>query len=310
MGKPPSPLDGVRCEDMNATCALVPALLFSLAAFAQAPPPRLEFEVASVKPSPPPGADSLSVGVHIDGAQVRCANFPLKDYIALAYRVKNYQISGPEWMASERYDVAAKLPDGAAREQIRDMVATLLADRFQLKLHHETKEFAVYALVVGKSGPKMKESAQDAASAAAGRGNIDITAGGGRGGGGADLGNGSQFTIGEDGLDAVKLTMTSFADMLARFVDRPIVDLTELKGAYDFSLRFSPEDFRAMRLRAAVNAGVSLSIPPETIRAVLEGASGDSLFAAIEALGLKLDARKAPLDMVVVDHIEKTPSEN
>jgi uncharacterized protein (TIGR03435 family) len=201
------------------------------------------------------------------------------------------------------------LPNGAAREQIRDMVATLLADRFQLKLHHETKEFAVYALVVGKGGPKMKESAQDA-SAAAGRGNIDITAGGGRGGGGADLGGGSQFTIGENGLDAVKLTMTSFADMLARFVDRPIVDLTELKGACEFSLRFSPEDFRAMRLRAAVNAGVSLSIPPETIRAVLDSASGDSLFTAIEALGLKLDARKAPLDVLVIDHIEKTPSAN
>ena len=295
-------------SNMNATSGLIPALLLSLAAFAQSPPPLAEFEVASVKPSAPPGADSLAVGIHIDGAQVRCASLSLKDYLALAYNVKNYQISGPEWIASERFDIAAKLPDGAAREQIRGMVQALLLDRFQLKAHRDKKEFPVYALVVAKGGPKMKESAPDAAGA--GRGNIDITAGGSRGGSGADLGNGSSFTMGENGFDAVKLTMTSFADMLARFADRPVLDMTDLKGAYDFSLRFSPEDFRAMRLRAAMAAGVSVSLPPETMRAVMEGASGDSLFAAIEALGLKLDARKAPLDVLVVDHIEKTPSEN
>ena len=270
--------------------------------------------MASVKPSPPPGPDSLAVGIHIDGAMVRCTSFSLKDYIALAYRVKNYQISGPEWIASERFDIAAKLPAGAAREQIRDMVQTLLLDRFQLKLHHETKEFPVYALVVGKGGPKMKESAQDAAAdgagAGAGRGNIDVIAGGGRGGGGVDLGNGSSFVMRDNGFDAVKLGMTSFADVLARFVDRPMVDMTELKGAYDFSLQFSPEDFRAMRIRAALAAGVSVPISPEIMRAVMEAASGDSLFAAIESLGLKLDARKAPLDVLVIDHAEKTPSEN
>jgi uncharacterized protein (TIGR03435 family) len=292
-------------SDMKAISRLIPALLVSLAAFAQSPPP--EFEVASVKPSAPLGADSLAVGIHIDGAEVRCTSLSLKDYLALAYNLKNYQISGPEWLASERYDIAAKLPAGAAREQIRDMVQALLLDRFRVKAHRETKEFPVYALVVAKGGPKMKESAQDAA---AGRGSIDITAGGGRGGSGADFGNGSSFTMGENGFDAVKLTMTSFADMLARFADRPVLDMTELKGAYDFSLRFSPEDFRAMRLRAAMAAGVSVSLPPETMRAVMEGASGDSLFAAVETLGLKLDARKGPLDVLVIDHMEKTPSEN
>ena len=297
-------------SNMNATSGLIPAILISLAALAQSPPPLPEFEVASVKPSAPPGADSLAVGIHIDGAQVRCASLSLKDYIALAYRLKNYQISGPEWLASERFDVAAKLPAGAAREQIRDMVQALLLDRFQLKAHRDTKEFPVYALVVAKGGPKMKESPQDVAAAGAGRGNIDITAGGGRGGSGVDLGNGSSFVMGENGFEAVKLTMTSFADMLARFVDRPVLDMTELKGAYEFSLRFSPEDFRAMRLRAAMAAGISVSLPPETMRAVLDGASGDSLFAAMEPLGLKLDARKAPLDVLVIDRIAKTPSAN
>ncbi len=297
-------------SNMNATSGLIPALLLSLAAFAQSPPPLPEFEVASVRPSAPPGADSLAVGIHIDGAQVRCASLSLKDYLALAYNLKSYQISGPDWIASERFDIAAKLPAGAAREQIRDMVQALLLNRFQLKAHRDKKEFPVYALVVAKGGPKMKESPQDPGSAGAGRGNIDITAGGGRGGSGADLGNGSSFTMGENGFDAVKLTMPSFADMLARFADRPVLDMTDLKGAYDFSLQFTPEDFRAMRLRAAIAAGVSVSLPPETMRAVMEGASGDSLFAAVETLGLKLDARKGPLDVLVVDHVEKTPSEN
>jgi uncharacterized protein (TIGR03435 family) len=113
--------------------------------------------------------------------------------------------------------------------------------------------------------------------------------------------------MGDNRFDAVKLHMTQFADMLARFVDRPVVDLTELKVAYDFSLQFSPEDFRAMQIRAAISAGMSL--PPEAMRA-MESASGDSLFAAMEALGLKLDARKAPLEVLVVDSIAKTPSEN
>jgi uncharacterized protein (TIGR03435 family) len=297
---------------MSATLSVIPALLLSVAAFAQSPPPRLEFEVASVKPSAPPGADALAVGVHIDGAQVRCTGLSLKDYIGLAYRVKTYQVSGPEWIASERYDIAAKLPAGAARAQIPEMVQTLLLDRFQMKLHRDTKEFSVYALVVAKGGPKMKESAQDAGSdsAAAGGGNVDITAGGGRGGSGVDLGNGSSFMMGDNRLDAVKLYMTPFADMLARFVDRPVVDMTELKGAYDFSLQFAPEDFRAMRIRAAIAAGVSVSLPPETMRALLEGASGDSLFAAVQTLGLKLDSRKQPLDVLVIDRIAKTPSEN
>jgi uncharacterized protein (TIGR03435 family) len=294
---------------MNSFWRAIPALLLSMAALAQAPPARPEFEVASIKPSTPAGEDGLSVGIHVDGAQVRCIAFSLKDYIALAFSVKNYQISGPEWIAADRYDISAKLPAGAARAQVRDMVATLLADRFQMKVRRETKELPVYALVVAKGGPKMKESPQDAGadSAGAGRGSVDVTAGGSHGSSGANLGNGSSFTMGDNRFDAVKLSMPVFADMVARFADRPVVDMTELKGAYDFSLQFSSDDFRAIRIRAAISAGISL--PPEAMRA-LDGASGDSLFAAVETLGLKLDARKAPLEMLVVDSISRTPSEN
>ena len=101
--------------------------------------------------------------------------------------------------------------------------------------------------------------------------------------------------------------MPAFADTLARFVDRPVVDMTELKGSYDFALEFTPEDFRAMMVRAAITAGVAL--PPEAMRA-LEGVSGNSLFAGIQSLGLKLEGRKAPLEVLVIDHAEKVPTDN
>ena len=101
--------------------------------------------------------------------------------------------------------------------------------------------------------------------------------------------------------------MPTFADTLGRFLDRPAVDMTGLKGSYDFTMEFAPDDFRAMIIRSAIYAGVSL--PAEALRA-LDSVSGDSLFAAIEGLGLKLDRRKAPIDVLVIDHIEKRPTEN
>ena len=94
-------------------------------------------------------------------------------------------------------------------------------------------------------------------------------------------------------------------DVLARFTDRPVIDMTNLKGIYDFVLDFSPEDFRAMGIRAAIASGAT--IPPQVLQQV-ESASGDSLFNAVEKLGLKLDSRKAPIEVLVIDHAERTPT--
>jgi uncharacterized protein (TIGR03435 family) len=279
---------------------LAPALLPG-----QKTPGRVEFEVASIKPSPPPSAERLDVGLHIDGAQVRCSYLSLKDYIRMAYQVKDYQVTGPDWIASDRFDIAAKLPEGAPREQVREMLQSLLADRFQVKLHHDQKEFPVYGLVVGKGGLKIKEAAP--APEAAGSVPLNITASGARGGTSVNLGNGASFTAGDNKFEGTKLTMVNTADLLSRFTDRPVVDMTDLKGRYDFTLEFTPEDFRAMRIRSALAAGITL--PPQALK-LLEESSGDSLFAAVEKLGLKLEPRKAPLDVLVIDHIEKTPTEN
>ena len=108
-------------------------------------------------------------------------------------------------------------------------------------------------------------------------------------------------------LLARKLPASAMAETLARFVDRPVVDMTELKGNYDFTLQFAPEDFTGMMLRAAVAAGIAL--PPEALK-LIDASNGDSLFTAIETLGLKLEKRKEPIEVLVIDHIEKSPTDN
>jgi uncharacterized protein (TIGR03435 family) len=288
---------------------VIPAALGTVAAFGQAAPapPPPQFEVASIRPSPPGTLGQVSLGLRIDGAQVSMRQFALKDELAVAFNVKQYQVSGPDWLATEKYDIVAKLPDGAPRDQVRAMLQALLTDRFKMKTHHETRDFPVYALVVSKSGLKMKELPIDPADAAKERPAVNVSVSGGRGGVVANYGNGSFFTLGENRIEAKKMQMTYVADMLARFEDKPVVDMTELKGNYDFTLNFTEEDYHAMMIRAAIASGVAL--PPEAIQA-MERASGDSLFSALQMLGLKMESRKAPLDVLVIDHMEKAPTEN
>lgn len=294
---------------MHAKPWVTTGLLISVAAFAQTTPPEPEFEVATIKPSAPPSMGQVNVGVHVDGAQVRITYRSLQEYISSAYRLKVYQVVGPDWLASQRFDVSAKLPEGAQQDQVPAMLRSLLADRFHMKAHRETREFPVYGLVVAKGGPKMKEVPPDPAAAggAPGRGAINVTASGGRGGTVINYGNGATFSMGNEKFEGRKLNMTVLADALGRFIDRPVVDMTELKGNYDFTMEMSEQDFRAMMIRAALSAGVPL--PPEAAR-LMESAAGDSLLTAVQSLGLKLEPRKAPLEVLVVDQMEKTPVDN
>jgi uncharacterized protein (TIGR03435 family) len=286
---------------MGTIRRLAPALLLAGVLYGQ------RFEVAAVKPSAPDAPEQISVGVHIDGARVSCNSLSLRDYIRMAYRVKDYQIDAPAWMASERYDISATLPDGATQAQVPDMLKDLLADRFKLALHRETRELPVYALVVAKGGVKLQPSAPDPDAAAAAQTPLNLTGGGSRNGIGIDMGHGSYFTFANDKLDAKKLTMVQIADTLTRFVDKPVVDMTGVAGAWDMTLTFTDEDYRAMLIRAAINGGVEVSAAAHRL---MEEASVDSLFSAVQGAGLKLDARKAPLDLIVIDRAEKTPSEN
>ena len=299
---------------MKVTAALAALLLAAAVVPAQIALPsstqRLEFDVASIKPSAAPGAGPINVGVHIDGARVSCTFLSLKDYLRIAYRVKEYQVTGPDWIASERFDIAATLPAGAPRDKVPEMLQALMADRFHVTLHREAKEFPVYALELAKGGPKMKESVTDpdAPVVDAAKAAVNVSGSGGAGGTTINLGNGSYFAFGNNKLEAGKLTMAAFAETLARYMDRPVVDLTELKANYDFTINFTPEDYRAMLIRSAISAGVAL--PPEVIKQALEGGSGDSLFTAVQGLGLRLERRKAPLEVVVIDSADRMPTAN
>jgi uncharacterized protein (TIGR03435 family) len=291
---------------MHSTRSFLTVFL-AAAAFAQTSP-RPEFEVASIRPSAPPTAD-VKVGVHIDGAQVSFTYLALKDLIQSAYKLKNYQVVAPDFVASDRYDIAAKLPAGATREQVPEMLQSLLEDRFKLKFHRDSKEFPVYALVVVKTGLKLKEAAPDseAEAAEAAKGNVNVTATGGRGGVTLNLGQGSYFAFADNRLECRKILMTQFADTLARFMDRPVVDVTGLTGRYDIKLEFTPEDYMAMLMRSAIAAGVVL--PPQALK-LLEMSSGDSLGTALQTVGLKMESRKSPLPVLIVDKMEKAPTDN
>lgn len=231
----------------------------------------------------------------------------------MAFRLKQYQVSGPDWLATEKFDIVAKLPDGAPRDQVLPMLQALLLERFQMKTHYETRDFPVYAILVAKGGLKMQELPPDPetdASDGAGKSDnsaVNVSVSGGRGGVTANYGHGSYFTIGDSRIEARKMQMNYVADMLARFEDKPVVDMTGLKGKYDFTLSFTEEDYRAMMIRAALSSGMPL--PPEAVH-LMETASGDSLFSALQAVGLRLESRKAPLDILVIDHAEKAPAEN
>ena len=279
---------------------------------AQAPPPRAEFEVASVKPSEGSGAmitgnSRVRVGIQIDGAQVHCNSLSLKDYIRIAYQVQEYQVNGPEWMASERFDIHAKLPEGS-RGQFRDMLKNLLEDRFQLKLHRASKEFPVYAVTAAKSGLKLKESALDPETEGdGGHGAVNVSAEGSAAGTTVRYGRGAYLSLADNKFEAKKLTMAQLAESIARFAERPVIDQTGIQGTYDITLELTPEEYRTLLIRMAVSAGVNL--PPEALR-LLQGSSDESLFKGLQAVGLKLESRRAPIDVLVVDSVSKTPVQN
>ena len=147
---------------MTRTLGFGLVLLASATLLAQTADPKLEFEVASVKPFSIGQTDApVTLGARIDGAQARLVGLTMRDLLAMAYRIKIYQLSGPEWMGSERYDINAKMPAGVAPDKLPEMTQSLLGERFGLKIHREKKEMAVYVLLMGKPPLRLKDSLID-----------------------------------------------------------------------------------------------------------------------------------------------------
>ena len=234
------------------------------------------FEVATIKPSAP-GVYGKAIGYQ--GRHLMAANFDMNDLITFAYGLHVKQIVGaPDWFANQLYDIDG-VPDvqgPPSREQSDLMLQKLLADRFKLSFHHEKRELSVYAISLGKGGAKLAKSPEGP--------NDPIV-----------------FHFRQLGDLTVKnLTMTDFAQwMQATVLDRPVVDHTGLRDRYDFTLKWAPDPSQFGQARGA-------GVVPTTN----DDPNTPGLYTAIqEQLGLKLEAVKAPDDVIVIDHVEK-PSAN
>jgi uncharacterized protein (TIGR03435 family) len=284
-----------------------------------------------------------------DPGQISYSFVSLRNLLTQAFGVKMYQISGPDWMDSARFDIIAKVPSGATKDDVKIMLQNLLKERFRLVFHFETKVVPVYELVVEKNGPKLKESQDqsDPATVPPPSPPSDGTAA-------APTPpppsppDPARVRIGKDGmpevppgmqrpgirmmammsptgfrvrLNAQRQTMAQLADSLSNQVDRPVLDRTGLASRYDFTLDFAPDQSAAMTAKMGFLSGGMPPPPPggasagggrdPAPNASLPETDAAPLFVAIQSqLGLKLEAKKAPTDLIVVDHLEKTPSEN
>jgi uncharacterized protein (TIGR03435 family) len=246
--------------------------------------------VASVKPSDPNPSNPLWIGMNADPGMVRYTNITLKDCIRAAYRVRDFQIQGPDWMSSGRFEITAKLPPGASPDEIPEMLQSLLEERFKLTLRREMKEHSVYVLLAGKDGPKLKVAEINPA-------NQSVTAPG-------PDGKPRQALMYRRTLSGINLiapyaSIPAMVELMSRFTERPVVDMTGIEGQYDFNLTFAPETTANLPGGPAPLPGAATAADP-----------APSVFDAVQRYGLRLEARKAPLEILIVTHAEKMPTEN
>lgn len=270
----------------------------------------LTFEVASVRPSRPPqpgervffGPPRGGPGTS-DPGQITWERAALRDILMTAYSLQTFQISAPDWVSIERYDIAAKVPPGTTKEQVNRMWQSLLKERFGLVLHHDSKIFQVDELTVAKGGSKLKDTDLDPQAE-------PFTPVGGPPKSDHDglpkmNGSGAIITIFPNGgapraqMVAKGLTLSDVAIRLGNMLRRPVLDKTGLTGRYDFVLEFTPD-----------LSAVPLPSPPAGLGDNVSDPGSNLASAVEEQLGLKLTLGKSTLDVIVIDHAEKIPTEN
>jgi uncharacterized protein (TIGR03435 family) len=315
----------------------IASLTFSVCAiYAQQKP---AFEVASVRPAAPPDRAKIAAalkhggkfptGAHVDSRRAEYIFTDLRSLIGFAWRVESYRVEGPDWMASTRFDILAKLPPGASKRDVPQMLQSLLEDRFGVVVHRAKVERPVLALVAGKGGLKLKASphapipiAEDA-PLKPGELTIDsvygpvrmrvdtatntIT---------QDFGSKGILSRRDDPatwsvhLKFSMASMDGLATMLSQIftdlpgsIDRPIVDMTGIEGYYDGALDVALADMAGMaKSGGADRAGGIVAADPN--------GGALPLTEAIQTIGLKLESRTAPVEQLIVDHVEKTPTGN
>jgi uncharacterized protein (TIGR03435 family) len=266
-------------------------------AYAQLSP---TFEVATVK-SIKDRAGRRRVGMDggpgtNDPVRWNAENMSLANLVNVAYDLPYYRVSGAPWTTEDRFDIVAKVPPGATKDDLRLMLQHLLAERFRLKVHREDKEMQIYELVVAKGGPKMPRSGTGEAAeefhSPPRTGNDGYPA--------LPKGRSMLAVIGGRArMQWVQLTVAEFADRLANQLSRPVVDMTSLDGKYDFVVSWS-----ASATRAGASIGdAGIPSPGDD--------SGPTLQMAVqEQLGLRLNAKKGPVEIIVIDSADRSPAEN
>jgi uncharacterized protein (TIGR03435 family) len=275
---------------MTRICAPVVLSLVALfPAFGQPPPSAVQFEVASVKLSPQPDpAKAMHVGMSggpgtDDPGRATFQNFTLSNLVNVAFATDRNHVSGPGEMDGRMFDIAVKIPDGTTSEQFQLMLQNLLVERFHLMFHYQKKEATTYELVVAKNGPKFRESAEGTSNPArTGQDGFPILPEG--------RGRATIMTKGRARTRLPEESMDGLAQMLSGPAGSPVANVTGLKGKYDINLYWATN-----RLRADAR----------------DAESGPTIFDAVqEQLGLKLEPKKGVIDVLVIDHVDRVPTEN
>jgi uncharacterized protein (TIGR03435 family) len=254
----------------------------------------------------------------------------VKQLIAYAYKLRAYEVTGPDWMVTDRFDIVARMPDGTTKDDVPDMLQALLKDRFGLTAHREMVDQPVLGLVVGKNGPKLRaatvipEPIDDTAPLKSGESRMDTQTGpvilkkNADGSTTYNMGTRGSFTLKFDSdtlsmhMEASTINMKGFAIMMTSLgggEGRQVVDMTGLTGMYQAGV-----DFSLMDLTSSLHdQGIEIPSGPSGGGgggAATDPEGGATVSAALEKLGLKLEKSRAAVDRLVVDAVEKSPTEN
>jgi uncharacterized protein (TIGR03435 family) len=341
-------MGGIKIKSVPFFCLvssllLVPSLATGTSGIAaQSAAPKLTFDVATIRPSLPPDPAKIRAeiqagrlprfGPHVTASRAEYINMNLKDLIALAWNLRGYQVTGPDWLGGERFDIEATMPEHATKDDAPAMLRALLEERFKLTAHESVEDHKVLALLVGKNGPKLKKSTttpqpvDEGAPLKPNEMTMDGPDGPVRMVRNPD--GSMTFDLGTRGTVAVKLdaasqamriessmvTMGGFTDtlsvILGQMGGQQVVDQTGLKGDYELAVEISLADLMSMAQSQGFGppppSGASANAAP----VASDPSGGSSVFESVKQLGLELNERNAKVKRLVIDHVEKMPTEN